>query len=146
MIFHLITSYIYFFALGKRLLVFLLGSWSKGCTVSHFENFNWGDHNSFFENYSQKTKKDTYFQSHFFVFILIYFTNHCIPTTHFFIIFSHSYSLHQGVVVLFPFHLPSELEIFFNFCQKMNKNYFPKLIFFCSVQMQPWGLPPQPLS
>ena len=128
--FHLITSDIYFFSLGKRPLVFLIGPSSGECTAIHLKNFQWGGHISFFKSYSQKTKKVTYFPSNFFVFILTSFTNHVIPTPDFFTTFSHSYSLHHGTVVLFLFHLPSELVIFFNFCQKMTKNFFPKFTYF----------------
>ena len=146
MILYFVTFDIYFFALGKQLMVFLLSPWNGGCTATNLENFQWGGHSGFFKSYSQKTKKVTYFQSHFFVFILTYFTNHFIPTPHFFTTSSHSYFLYHGVVVLFPSHLLSESKIFFNFSQEMTKNVFPKLIFFFSVQMQPGGLPQQPLS
>ena len=65
------------------------------------------------------------------------FANYFIPSFHFFTTFSHSYSLHHGVIILVLSHLPSELEIFFYFCQKMTKNFFPKLKFFSAYKCNP---------
>ena len=86
-----IHDFLYFFSLGNWPLVSLLRSWSGGCTATHLKNFQWGGHDSFFRSYLQSTKKVTYFQSHFLVFILSYFTKHFIPTSDFYTTFSHSY-------------------------------------------------------
>ena len=84
----------------------------------------------------KKLKKSLIFSQ----FFCIYFDTFYEPLhTHssFFTTFPHSYSLHHGVVVLFPFHLPSEWNIFFNFNQKMTKNCLSKLIFFSSRKCNP---------
>ena len=74
--------------------------------------------------HKKKTEKIENFQVNFFIFILTYFANHFIPTYDFFTTLPHSYSSHLGEIVLFISHLPSTLETFFYFCQKMTK-FFP---------------------
>ena len=67
--------------------------------------------------------------------------NHFIPTPDFFTTFFHSYSLNHGAVVLFLFHLPSELEFFFQFLSKNDWIFFLNWFFF-SIKWNPGGYHP----
>ena len=91
---------------------FLLRPLSEGCFASHFKDFQYGVHNSFSRNYSQKTeKKLSILNNFFFILILLEFINYFIPRLDFFTTIPHSYSVYD-IIVLLILHSPSELELF----------------------------------
>ena len=108
-----ITSNIFFFSAGKRLLGFLFGPQSRECTATHFKTCQWGAHDIFFKSYSQKSEKIQNFRVSFLYLYWPIFQTISSPLLIFFTILSRLYSLHHGALILFLSHSLSGLEFFF---------------------------------